>query len=89
MKKSKEIIKLRCVFCHSIEFAIPYADYAPHSGSFVVCAQCGRENDVTSLIITVKSRGLKLAQEYAEDLVREMKNDLIKSFGKNDFIKIS
>jgi DNA-directed RNA polymerase subunit RPC12/RpoP len=82
MEKLKEKISLRCTFCRSSEFALPYESYSPPSESFIVCANCGRENDVTSLLIVAKSTGLSIAKNYADKLVNEMKKDLIKIFGK-------
>ncbi|MGL6366848.1 hypothetical protein ACSZMZ_14185 [Aeromonas veronii] len=78
MDELHKTIKLRCTFCHSEQFAIPYSDYTPPSHSFVVCANCSRENDVTSLLITAKSKGLSIAQDYVEELVDKMKSDIAK-----------
>ncbi|HHQ4804934.1 hypothetical protein [Aeromonas veronii] len=88
MDELHKTIKLRCTFCHSEQFAIPYSDYTPPSHSFVVCANCSRENDVTSLLITAKSKGLSIAQDYVEELVDKMKSDIAKTFKNSKFIKI-
>ncbi|ATF93803.1 Uncharacterised protein [Cedecea neteri] len=87
MEDLKETIRLRCSFCRSEQFALPYEDYSPPDHSFVVCANCGRENDVTSLLIVAKSKGIEIAQAYADELVEQMKNDLAKSFKNNEFMK--
>ncbi|MGP2467992.1 hypothetical protein V1956_05120 [Yersinia sp. 2540 StPb PI] len=88
MEDLKKTIRLRCAFCRSEQFALPYEDYSPPGHSFVVCANCGRENDVTSLLIVAKSKGMKIAKAYADELVEQMKKDLVKSFKKSKFIKI-
>lgn len=63
-------------------------DYSPPAGSLVVCANCGRENDITSLVVVAKAVGLSLARDYADQLVTEMKNELMRSFKNSKFIKI-
>jgi hypothetical protein len=88
MDDLRETISLRCTFCHSKEFALPFEGYTPVAGSFVVCANCGRENDVTSLLIIVKSKGLIIAKEHADKLIKDMEKELIRSFRNNKYIKI-
>jgi len=88
MDEFKETIKLRCTFCYSEQFALPYEHYSPPSHSFVICANCGRENDVTSLLIVAKSKGIAIAKDYADKLVVQMKKELTKSFRNNKFISI-
>lgn len=88
MEDLKETIRLRCTFCRSEQFALPYTDYSPPGHSFVICANCGRENDVTSLLIVAKSKGMEIAKAYADELVKQMRKDLVKSFKNNKFIKI-
>lgn len=87
MEDLKKTIKLRCVFCHSNEFALPYEGYSPPAGSFVVCANCGKENDITSLLLIAKSAGLAIGKDYAEQLINEMERELKKSFKNSKFIK--
>lgn len=88
MEYFRETIKLRCVFCRSNEFALPWKNYTPSVGSFVVCANCGKENDVTSLLVVAKAAGLDIAKDYAEQLVSDMTRELKKSFANSKFIKI-
>lgn len=88
MEDLKETIRLHCTFCCSEQFALPYTDYSPPGHSFVICANCGRENDVTSLLIVAKSKGMEIAKTYADELVEQMKKDLVKAFKNNKFIKI-
>ncbi|CAM3781480.1 hypothetical protein [Rahnella victoriana] len=84
----KKTIRLRCAFCRSEQFALPCEGYSPPSHSFVVCANCGRENDVTSLLIVTKSKGREIAEAYTDELVKQMKKDLVKTFKNSNFIKI-
>ncbi|BBK10304.1 hypothetical protein U4L45_07190 [Klebsiella pneumoniae] len=88
MDEFKETIKLRCTFCRSEQFAMPYENYSPPSHSFVICANCGRENDVTSLLIVAKAKGITNAQDYAHKLIDQMKKELNKTLKNNKFIKI-
>ncbi|NTX69474.1 hypothetical protein FCH31_08490 [Lelliottia amnigena] len=88
MEDLKETIRLRCTFCRSEQFALPYTDYSPPSHSFVICANCGRENDVASLLIVAKSKGMEIAKAYTDELVEQMKKDLVETFKNNKFIKI-
>lgn len=88
MEGFRKTIRLRCTFCRSHEFALPYEGYSPPPGSFVVCANCGRENDMTSLLVTTKAIGLSIAEEYADQLVDEMTKKLKNAFRSNKFIKI-
>ncbi|CTV62858.1 hypothetical protein [Escherichia coli] len=89
MEDLKKTIRLRCAFCRSEQFALPYESYSPPpSHSFVVCANCGRENDVTSLLIVAKSKGMEIAEECADELVEQMTKDLFKTFKNSKFIKI-
>lgn len=78
MEDLKETIRLHCTFCRSEQFALPYTDYSPPGHSFVICANCGRENDVTSLLIVAKSKGMEIAKTYADELVEQMKKIWLK-----------
>lgn len=88
MKDLKKTIRLRCAFCRSEQFTLPYENYSPPDHSFVVCANCGSENDVTSLLIVAKSKAMEITKAYADELVVQMKRDLVKSFKNNKLIKI-
>lgn len=87
MEHFRKTIKLRCVFCRSNEFALPWENYSPPAGSFVVCANCGKENDITSLLVVAKATGLAIAKDYAEQLMNNMTWELKKSFRNSKFIK--
>lgn len=88
MEAFKKTIRLRCTLCRAHEFALPCENYSPPPGSFVVCANCGRENDMTSLLVTAKAVGLAIAEEYAEQLMDEMTKKLKNTFRNNKFITI-
>lgn len=87
MEDLRKTIKLRCVFCRSNEFALPWDGYAPSAGSFVVCANCGKENDITSLLVTAKATGISIAKDHADQLISKMTRELKKSFRNSKFIK--
>ena len=81
MEELRKTISLHCSFCRSSQFAIPYDGYRPHHGSFVVCANCGRENDFTSLMLVVKRDALEIATEYAQTVL----NNEIEKIKKRGF----
>jgi hypothetical protein len=87
MNDLKKTITLRCTFCFSNEFALPWENYSPPAGSFVVCANCGRENDITSMLITAKAAGLSIAKDYAQQLVKNMSDELKKTFKNSKNLK--
>ncbi|EMC9797256.1 hypothetical protein VO451_001361 [Enterobacter hormaechei] len=87
MEELKKSICLRCAFCHSKLFALPYKNYAPFHGSLIVCANCGRENDVTSLIFVVKAKAMDIAEDYADKLIDKFQKDLKKAFKGSKHIK--
>lgn len=78
-----------CAVHSAVRNSSPYLTRVtpPPSHSFVVCANCGRENDVTSLLIVAKSKGMEIAEEYADELVEQMTKDLFKTFKTSKFIK--
>lgn len=88
MDELHKTIRLHCTFCHSEQFAVPYKEYTPYSGSFVICVGCGRENDITSLLIIAKKAALNIAEDYAKQLVDDLKKSLTKSFKNSKYIKI-
>ncbi|MCU6278867.1 hypothetical protein [Enterobacter quasiroggenkampii] len=87
MEELKKAIGLRCTFCRSELFALPDENYAPTHGSLIVCANCGRENDVTSLIFVVKSKAMDIAKDYADKLIDKFQKDLKKAFKESKNIK--
>ncbi|MGC1044929.1 MULTISPECIES: hypothetical protein [Erwiniaceae] len=87
MEELKKSIGLRCTFCHSELFAFPHENYVPLHGSLIVCANCGRENDVTSLIFVVKAKAMDIAEDYADKLIDKFQKDLKKAFKGSKHIK--
>lgn len=70
-----EQVKLRCVFCQSTDFKVPYQDYIPMDGDVVKCANCGRLKDVTSLqkvaIDNVEKEVVDYMQQYIKKLFKK------------------
>lgn len=89
MDELKKNINLRCTFCRSELFALPHKNYAPIHGSLILCANCGSENDVTSLILVVKAKAMEIAESYADKLMDTFQKDLKKAFKGNKYIKFS
>lgn len=87
MEDLKKTIGLRCTFCLSELFALPHENYTPSHGSLIVCANCGRENDVTSLVFVVKAKAMDIAEDYADKLMDKFQKDLKKAFKGNKHIK--
>ena len=81
MEDINKRISLRCFFCASDQLELPYADYQPQHGDLIRCANCGRENDFSSL--------MQVAEDDAKDyVVAEIKKQLQKSFGNSKVFKI-
>lgn len=87
-KNIKKNIKLTCFFCFSNLFILPSDDYTPFHGSFVVCANCGRENDFTSLIYVAERKAQKIAEEYVQETMKSFSKNLKNMFKNNKYIKI-
>ena len=87
MEELKKSISLRCTFCHSKLFAFPHKDYTPPHGSLIVCANCGRENDVTSLILAVKAKVMDIAEGHVDKLIEQFHKDLKKAFKGSHHIR--
>ena len=78
-------IKLKCVYCLSSSFEVPYEGYKPQSDEMITCGSCGKENDVERLRENTIEEGRNELKNHARDLAREF---LTKSLGKNLEIKI-
>jgi hypothetical protein len=87
VKPLQSKLNLICFFCKSNLFVLPYKDYQPYHGSFLVCANCGRENDYTSLSRVVYSRAQIIVDDYANEVINNFANELKKSFQGNKYIK--
>lgn len=88
MGELKETIKLHCSFCRSEMFVLPDKDYSPPHGTFIVCANCGRENDVTSLMLVARAKAKRIVEEHADKMVKDFAKDLKKAFMGNKHIKL-
>lgn len=67
-------LKLKCFFCFSDQFMIPHENYIPKYGDIIVCGNCGKKNDVTSL--------LKVVNKKAENIMKKVANEKIKELFK-------
>ncbi len=71
------IINIKCVFCGSTDFKIPYEGYQPDETEMVECANCGKLNDYVSAREVVVDETLEneikpAAKKYVEDEVKKM-----------------
>lgn len=57
------VIPLRCAFCFSTEFMIPYEGYEPLPGELVACGNCHSWNDFESVLGVAEDEVLKIAEE--------------------------
>lgn len=81
MEDFKENIPLRCVFCKSTSFEIPYENYHPQPGEMLTCANCGRLNDYDSLMRVVTEKATNIAKEYAEKAIGDALKKAFKGSG--------
>jgi hypothetical protein len=88
IKPLQKKLFLICFFCKSKSFALPYKDYQPYHGSFLVCGNCCRENDYTSLSRVVYSKARNIVDDYAKEIMNNFANELKKSFRGNKYRKI-
>ena len=54
---------LKCVFCKSVLFELPYEGYQPQSGNMIRCANCGKANDYTSIRRTTINKTVETIKE--------------------------
>lgn len=62
-------ISLRCVFCDSTQFEIPYQGYQPSDGEVLKCVNCGKLNDYSSLREVAIEKGRNEAKKCATGLI--------------------
>ena len=72
----------------SDQFELPYEDYHPQHGEMVRCANCGRNNDYTSMTRVMDEEAQAFAEEIAQELIDDFQKDLKKMFKGNPFITI-
>lgn len=84
----KQSIKFKCFFCFSEHFILPFKGYVPFHGCFLVCANCGKENDYTSQIDVVERQALEIAEVYAKQVINDFTTSFKKTFKNSKYIKI-
>lgn len=70
--EQKRTIKLKCVFCQSTNFDVPYEGYEPKVGEQIKCANCGRSNDYDSLTRLAEKEAIEIGRQIAETEVKKM-----------------
>ena len=78
--EQKRTIKLKCVFCQSTNFDVPYEGYEPKIGEQIRRANCGRSNDYSSLLFLARKEGEKIAKEIIDDKIKEFQKNIRKIF---------
>ncbi len=86
MSKYDKEFKSLCCFCMSDKFELPTKNYQPQPGELIRCANCGRLNDVTSLIQSVEEEVSEYTHDVAKDVVDNALKDMKKKFKGNKFI---
>lgn len=77
-KDNNYTAKLKCIFCNSEMFELPYDGYQPQEDEMIKCSNCGRLNDYSSI--------KKLATDSAVEQIKEdIHKELKKMFNKNGF----
>lgn len=71
MAEIPDKISLKCVFCMSENFEVPEG-YEPQYGELIRCANCGRMNDVSSLVAVAHDEVKELATDFVADEVKKM-----------------
>jgi len=71
-------VNLKCVFCGNEKFKIPYKDYQPQEGEQIICPNCGKSNDFSSLRQLAIQEGREKIKSYATDEIQK----LLKKFKK-------
>jgi len=71
MAELPDKILLKCVFCMSKKFETPEG-YEPQNGELIRCANCGRMNDVSSLVAVAHDESRDIATGFVADEVEKM-----------------
>lgn len=81
--EKKYQVNIKCIFCDSTEFKIPYEGYQPEEGEMVECANCGKLNDFSSIRdFNVKET---IEEEIAPEATEWAKEELKKIFKNSGF----
>ena len=78
--EEKRTIPLRCIFCKSASFDVPYDGYEPKPGEQIKCVNCGRSNDYSSLLSLACKEGEKIAKEIIDGKIKEFQKNVRKMF---------
>ena len=76
LEDKKYTAKLKCIFCQSEMFELPYEGYQPEDGEMIRCSTCGRLNDFSSIKNLEINNTVK---QIKEDVHSELKKMLKKS----------
>lgn len=78
--EEKRTIPLRCIFCKSTSFDVPYEGYEPKPGEQIKCANCGQSNDYSSLRSLACKEGENIANEIMGEKIKEFQKNIRKMF---------
>lgn len=73
-------ISLRCIFCDSTQFELPYKGYQPSDGEMIKCGNCGKLNDYSSLREVAIEKGRNEVKKYATNLIEGKLKKIIKKW---------
>lgn len=78
LEDKKYTVKLKCIFCQSEMFELPYEGYQPEEGTMIKCSNCGRLNDFSSI------KNLEINNTVAQ-IKEDAQKELRKMFKKSGF----
>ena len=78
LEDKKYTAKLKCIFCQSEMFELPYEGYQPEEGEMIKFSNCGRLNDFSSI------KNLEI-NNTVEQIKEDVHNELKKMFKKSGF----
>lgn len=78
LEDKKYTAKLKCIFCQSEMFELPYEGYQPEEGEMIKCSNCGKLNDFSSI------KNLEI-NNTVEQIKEDVHNELKKMFKQSGF----
>lgn len=78
LEDKKYTAKLKCIFCQSEMFELPYEGYQPEEGEMIKCSNCGKLNDFSSI------KNLEI-NNTVEQIEEDVHNELKKMFKQSGF----
>lgn len=81
-------IQVRCFFCMSDQFELPFEDYLPYHGELVRCANCGRDNDWTSQTRVIDKEIEEITDVIRSMVADELRSTLKRAFSGSSFVSI-